>query len=149
MENFIYLKTFYLNTKTCRTCGHKGHKFSHCGHGGGNYSKNKKLVQFSTEQATIEKVQRKCINICFNNKEKNKFQIDMRSDLTIINVETWKKIKCPTLCNSKKIAKGVTREKLKLTGETFINVFFNGKERKLKAFVFRNAQNLFWMDWME
>ena len=34
-------------------------------------------------------------------------------------------------------------------GETFINVFFNGKERKLKAFVMRNAQNLFAMDWME
>ena len=34
-------------------------------------------------------------------------------------------------------------------GETFINVFFNGKERILKAFVMRNAQNLFGMDWME
>ena len=34
-------------------------------------------------------------------------------------------------------------------GETFINIFFNGKERKLKAFVMRNAQNLFGMDWME
>ena len=34
-------------------------------------------------------------------------------------------------------------------GETFINFFFNGKERKLKAFVMRNAQNLFGTDWME
>ena len=34
-------------------------------------------------------------------------------------------------------------------GETFINVFLNGKERKLKAFVMRNAQNLFGTDWME
>ena len=34
-------------------------------------------------------------------------------------------------------------------GETFINVFFCGKERKLKAFVMRNAQNLFGTDWME
>ena len=35
-------------------------------------------------------------------------------------------------------------------GETFINVFFNGKkERKLKAFVMRNAQNLFGTDWIE
>ena len=47
------------------------------------------------------------------------------------------------------MAKGVTGEKLKFMGETFINVFFNGKERKLKAFVMRNAQNLFGMDWME
>ena len=34
-------------------------------------------------------------------------------------------------------------------GETFINVFFNEKERKLKAFVMRNAQNLFGTEWME
>ena len=34
-------------------------------------------------------------------------------------------------------------------GETVINVFFNGKERKLKVFVMRNAQNLFETDWME
>ena len=37
------------------------------------------------------------------------------------------------------MAKGVTGEKLKFMGETFINVFFYGKERKLKAFVMRNA----------
>ena len=51
----------------------------------------------------------------------------------MINAETWKKIKCPTLSNSKKIAKGVTGEKLKFVGEIFINAFFNGKERKLTA----------------
>ena len=34
-------------------------------------------------------------------------------------------------------------------GETFINVFCNGNERKLKAFVMQNAQNLFGMDAME
>ena len=50
-----------------------------------------------------------------------------------------KKIKSPTQSNSKKIAKGVTGEKLKLMEETFMNVFFNEKERKLKAFVMRNA----------
>ena len=34
-------------------------------------------------------------------------------------------------------------------GVTFINVFFNGKERKLKTFVMQNAPNLFGTDWME
>ena len=33
--------------------------------------------------------------------------------------------------------------------QTFLNVFFIGKERKLKAFFMRNAQNLFGMDWIE
>ena len=32
--------------------------------------------------------------------------------------------------------------------ETFINVFFNEKERKLKAFVMWNAQNFVGTDWM-
>ncbi len=35
------------------------------------FKKKKKWVQFTTEQATTEKVQRKYINICLNNK-KNK-----------------------------------------------------------------------------
>ena len=34
-------------------------------------------------------------------------------------------------------------------GKTFMNVFFNGKERKLKAFVMQNSQNFFETDWME
>ena len=34
-------------------------------------------------------------------------------------------------------------------GGTFINVFFNGKERQLKAFVMRNARNLFGTDWIK
>ena len=49
----------------------------------------------------------------------------------------------------KKIANGVTGEKLKFMWESFIIFFFNGKERKLKAFVVRNAQNLFGSNCME
>ena len=53
------------------------------------------------------------------------------------------------MSNSTKIAKGVIVEKLKFMRENFINVFFNEKERILKAFVMRNAQNLFGTDWIE
>ena len=66
----------------------------------------------------------------------------------MMNAETLKKMKCLTLLNSKKIASGVTREKLKFMRKS-INVFFNEKERKLKAFVMRNLQNVFGTDWME
>ena len=55
VENCIYLKTFHLNTKKkCHIYGHKGHKFSHCRLGEGNYSKKKKWVQYTTEQTTTE-----------------------------------------------------------------------------------------------
>ena len=47
------------------------------------------------------------------------------------------------------MAIGVTGEQSKFMGETFINIFFNRKERKLKAFFMGNAQNLFRTDWME
>ena len=112
--------------------------------------KKKKKSRYNTllNKHQLKKNKEKYINTCLNNK-KIKFQIDTGSDLTIINAETWKKVKCPTLSNSKKIARGVTGEKFKFMGETFVNAFFNGKERKLKAFVLRNVQNSFGTDWME
>ena len=76
--------------KKYHTCGCKGHKFSPCRLGGRNYSKNKKQVQYTTEQATTEKVQRKYKNIFLNSK-KIKFQKDAGSDLTIIKAETCEK----------------------------------------------------------
>ena len=42
-------------------------------------------------------------------------------------------------CLTLKKYRGVTGEKIKFMGETFINVFFNGKERKLKALVMCNS----------
>ena len=59
----------------------------------------------------------------------------------MINAETCKKNKMSNLEWHEKIAKDVTGEKLKFMGETFINVFFYGKERKLKAFIMWNAPN--------
>ena len=80
-------KEYPFKYKKCHTCRCKGHKFSPCRLGVGNYSKDKKRVQYTTEQ-----ILRKYINICLNNK-KIKFQIDTGSDLYIINAETWKKTK--------------------------------------------------------
>ena len=64
--------------------------------------------------------------------KKMKFQIDTGSYMSIINAETWKKYK---------ISNPVTGEKFKFVGETFINVFFYRKERKLKAFFMWIAQS--------
>ena len=103
----------------------------------GRFSKNKKEQVLSTsEQGTTEKLKRTYIFV--STMKKIKFQIDAGSDLTIISAETWKI--CPTLNISKK---GVTGKKLKFMGENSMNVFFNGKERKLKAFVMLNVRNSF------
>ena len=60
-----------------------------------------------------------------------------------------KKLSARLCFTQKKIARDVNGEKLKFMGKTLINVFFNGKERKLKVFVIRNSQNLFGTDWIE
>ena len=114
--------------KKCFACGFKGHKFSHCRRKVKTKTK-KNLVKYTTEHATIEKVQRKYTQIRLNKKKKD-FLIDTGADLTIINAETWTKIKCPTLLNSKKIARGIAGEKLEFMGDIFINVFFNGKKKE-------------------
>ena len=43
-----------------------------------------------------------------------KLQLDSGSDLIIINLDTWKKLGKPTLLRSNKMARSVTREKIKL-----------------------------------
>ena len=78
--------------KKCSACGFKGHKFSHCRRKVKTKIKDNNLVQYTLKHATIKKVQRKYIHIHLNNI-RIKFQIDTGADLTIINAETWTKIK--------------------------------------------------------
>ena len=85
MENCIY-----LNTKNAILAGAKDTNSHTANLEGDIFQKKKKRIQFTSEQATTEKVQRKYINICLNNKKK-KIQIDTGSYLTKINAETWKK----------------------------------------------------------
>ena len=68
VENCIYLKTVYLNTKNAVPAGAKDTNFNTANLEGEIIQKLKKWVQLTTEQATTEKVQRKYINICLNNK---------------------------------------------------------------------------------
>ena len=77
-----------------------------------------------------------------------KFQLDLGSDLILINLQTWKRLGKPTMIKSSKIAKSVTGEKSKFQEELIINIMFNGKSLKLKLFVLKNINNLFGTDWM-
>ena len=68
-------------------------------------------------------------------KMKRKFKVQMnnkkvgysRSDVTLINEQTWKKIRRPMLLKMEKIARGITGNKLKFVGECYTNVTFMGK----------------------
>ena len=74
VENCIYLKTLHLNTKNAAFVGAKDTNSHTADLEGEIFQKREKRVQFTTEQATTKKVQRKFINIHINNK-KIKFQI--------------------------------------------------------------------------
>ena len=113
--------------------------------------KDNNLVHCTIEPKAVETIKRKYINVRLNNK-KVQFQLDTGSDLTIINSETWKRIKRPILITSKKIARGVTGGKLKFLGEIVTNAvfFFSGKEKKkINALVIDQSQNLFGTERME
>lgn len=75
-------------------------------------------------------------------------QLDTGSDLSIINLHTWKKLGKPTLMKTKKIVKSVTGEKIQFIGELVTNVTLNKKTQKVKLFVMENTMNLLGMMWI-
>ena len=48
-----------------------------------------------------------------------------------------------------KTARTVTGDKIKFEGEIIIPVSLNGITKKLKVFVLKNTENLFWSDWFQ
>lgn len=80
---------------------------------------------------------------------KVRLNLDSGSDLTIINVKTWRKLNKSTMLRTDKIARSVTGRKIKFEGDVITNVTFNGMTKKLKMYVLRNTENLFGTDWMQ
>ena len=76
-------------------------------------------------------------------------QIDPGSDLSIINLYTWKKLKKTTMRKTNKTARAVTGDKIKFEGELILPVILNGTTKKVKVFVHIMSENLFGTDWME
>ena len=62
------------------------------------------------------------------------------------NEQTWKKIVCPPLTNTDKIARGVSEKRLKLRGELKCNISFMGKIHKSKVYVLFGS--VFGTDWI-
>ena len=77
-------------------------------------------------------------------------QLDSGSDLSIINLYTWKKKKKKTtMRKTNKTARAVTGDKLKFEGELTQLVTLNGTTKKVKVFVHKQSENLFGTDRME
>ena len=76
-------------------------------------------------------------------------QLDSGSDLSIINIQTWKRLKKPTMHKTNKSARAVTGNKIIFEGELTLPVTLNGTTKKVRIFVHKTSENLFGTDWME
>ena len=83
------------------------------------------------------------------NNQDVKLQLDSGSDLSIININTWKKIGRPTMLRTNKVARSVTGEKINFEGEVISKVTLKNKTLKLRMFVLKNTGNLFGTDWIQ
>ena len=59
-----------------------------------------------------------------------KLQLDSGSDLTIINLHTWRKLNKPTMQKRSETAKTVTGTKIKFKGELITKITFMGTTKK-------------------
>ena len=94
------MKKCLFKIKECKICGNKGHKIPHRSKKSKRKNNFKKIVHCTFEQKAEEIIKRKYINIQMKNN-KIKFQLDIGSDITMINAETWKSIYRLILYNSK------------------------------------------------
>ena len=79
---------------------------------------------------------------------KVKFQFDTRSDILIINEETWNKTGEPLLKKIDMVARGVSGKKLNFKGVFTCKISFIGKMLKSKVLVLQKVSNLFRMNWI-
>ena len=78
-----------------------------------------------------------------------KFLLDSDSDLSIINLHTWRLLNKPSLPRTKNTARSVIGDSIYLLGEVVLSVTLNGITKKLKSYVLKNTDNLFGKDWTE
>ena len=129
----------YLKRK-CFNCNQTGHKSSHCRKKAGrSYVKTTKWDKQNEDNI------RKYVPVQILGRKVN-LQLDSGSDLTIINLQTWKRLGRPTMIKATKVARSVTGEKIHFEGEIIVNVTQNNKTKKMKIFVLKNTNNLFGSD---
>ena len=85
---------------------------------------------------------RKYVQVQILNKNM-KLQLDSGSDLAIINLHTWKKLGKPTWQRSNKMARSMTREKIKFEGKLITNVTFQGRTTKAKILIKHLKETIF------
>ena len=125
MENYIWPRTVPIVQKKFQNCDKFGHKNSWC-----RIRKKLKIVRHAKSEDESDKIVRKYITVKILNKSV-RFQLDSGSDLSIINLQTWRKWNRPIIKMTSKTARTVTGDKIKIVGEIIIPVSLNGITKKL------------------
>ena len=144
-----HLKKYcFFKDKICFNCGRIGHRSSHC------MLKQKKGTKRDfktnvnvvlTKKCIQNGPRRKYLNVKINGQTV-KLLLYSGSDISVISEQTWKKIGCPELRRTNKIAKGVSGKRLKFIGELICDVSFIGKIHKSKVYILPGSMNLFGTD---
>ena len=132
---------------TCKNCGKVGHEVTRCWY----------VKKLRKPRNKIRKTQsgdnkngnfRKYVTVKIFNKTL-KFQLDPGSDLSIINLHTWRRLNKPALLRTKKTARSLTGDRINILGEVVLTVTLNEITKKLIEYVLKNTDNLFGTDWIE
>ena len=113
----IYKKRF------CESCGIKGHKITVC-----------KKIKHEVNAVLSRTENRKYVDVLLNEK-KVTFLLDSGSDITIIDQQVWRQIGSPKIRETKKIARGVMKHKVRFIGEFDARISFVGKTITSKIYV--------------
>ena len=108
----------------------------------------KNRVRHTKSEDMSDKALRNYLTVKVLNKSV-RFQLDSGSDLSIINLQAWRKLNRPIIKITSKSARTVTGDKIKFEGEIIIPVSLNGITKKLKVFVLKNTESLFGSDWFQ
>ena len=117
-----------VKKKNCKNCGKVGHKVTRWYAKKMRKPRNKiKLTQSGdNEDGNL----RKYVMVKIFNKTV-KFKLDSGSDLSIINLHTWRRLNKPSLLNEK----DMFRDSINIFGEVVLSVTLNVITKKLKVYV--------------
>ena len=121
--------------KYCKNCNKNGHNLTQCWYANITRKPKNKIRQSQSDD-TVNRNVRKYVTVDIFNSF-IKFQLDLGSDISIINSRTWRKLNKPTLLKTDKITKSITRENINILGEVILAVTLNGVTKKLKAYVLK------------
>ena len=133
--------------KICKNCGKVGHEVIHCWYAKKSRKPRNKIRQTQSSDNKDGNLRKYVTVKIFNQTVKS--QLDSGSDLSIINLHSWRRLNKRALLRTKKTARSVTSDRINILGDVVLTETLNGIKKKLIAYVLKNTDNLFDTDWIE